>query len=86
MLDVGGVEPILGRKPHRDVARFADRIDPVADFDARECDAQRLRRVVDRDAELVRETAIELDAQLVLRILLGQAHVDRARDLPHLAP
>ena len=84
MLDVGRIEAILGREANRDVARFADRIHPVADFDARERHAQRLRGIVDRDAELVREPAVELDAQLILGILLGQADVDRARDLPHL--
>ena len=86
VLDVRRIDAIIRMQAHGDVARLADGIHPVAHFDAREGHAQRLRGVVHRDAELVGETAIELDAQLVLRLLLGQADVHRARNLAQLAP
>ena len=86
MFDVGGVDTILGREAHGDVARLTHRIHPVADFHAGERHAQCLRGVVHRNAELVGETAIELDAQFVLGILLGEAHVDGARDLRAPSP
>ena len=37
---VPGSQPVLGRQPHRHVARFSRRVDPVADLDARERYAQ----------------------------------------------
>jgi hypothetical protein len=55
---------------HGDVARLARGIDPVAHLHARERHAQRLRRVAHGDAEVVREPAVELDLELVLRLLL----------------
>ena len=41
----------LGREPHRDVARLARRVDPVAGVDAGERRAQRLRDLPDGHAE-----------------------------------
>jgi hypothetical protein len=71
----------LGVQAHRDVARLAGRVDPVADLDAGKGHAQGLRGVVDRDAHLVGQPAVELDLHLGLRVLLGLAHVHRARHL-----
>ena len=79
-----GVDAIVRMQAHGDVARLAGRVDPVADLDAGERHAQRLRRVAHRDAQRVGQAAVELDLQLVLRLLLRQAHVDRARDLAQL--
>ena len=46
-------EAIVRMQAHRDVTRLARGIDPVADLHARERHAQRLRGVVDRDAERI---------------------------------
>ena len=72
-----GVDAVVRVQAHGDVARLAGRVDPVAHLDAGERHAQRLRRVADGDAELVGEAAVELDPQLVLRILLRQARRPR---------
>ena len=56
-----GIDAVVRMQAHRDVARLAGRVDPVADLDAGERHAQRLRRIADRDAQLVGEAAIELD-------------------------
>ena len=84
VLDVRGVDAVVGCRRTATSRDSPVGIDPVAHFDAGERHAQRLRRVVHRNAELVGEAAIELDPQLVLRILLRQAHVHGARDLPQL--
>ena len=74
------IDAIIRMQAHRDIARFAHGIHPVADFHAGEGDAQRLRGIAHRDPELVCQPAIELDSQLVLRILLRETYIDRARN------
>ena len=86
VLDVRGVDAVFGCSRTATSRDSPVGIDPVADFDAGERHAQRLRGVVHRDAELVGEAAVELDPQLVLRILLRQAHVHRARESAAACP
>ena len=62
-------------------------IDPVADLDAGEGHAQRLRGVVHRDAELVGEAAVELDlAARPCGSCSDRPDVDRARHLRAACP
>ena len=84
MLDVGGIDAIVGMQAHGHVARLARRVDPVAHFHAGEGDAQRLRGVAHGDAEGIREAAVQVDLELVLRLLFGEPNVDRAGNGLHL--
>ena len=77
--DVAGRNAVVGVQAHRHVAGFAAGVDPVADFNTGKGHPQRLRRVGDADAQGVGQAAVELDLQFVLRVLLGQADIDRAR-------
>ena len=82
--DVAGVHAVVGMQAHRDVARFTGGVDPVADLDPRKGHAQRLRRVVDGNAQRIGQAAVKFNLHLGLRVLLRQAHVHRARHLAQL--
>ena len=77
-LDVARIGAVFGGQAHGHVARFACGVDPVADLDARKGHTQRVGGVSGRDAQRVGQAAVQLDAQLVLRVLLRQADVDSA--------
>ena len=73
----------FGREAHRDVARLAGRVHPVAGVDAGERRPQRLRDVADAKAQRAGQLAVDLHVELGLLSARRQADVDRAGHLAH---
>ena len=78
-LDVFLADAVIGVQTHGHIACLAGGVDPISHFDAGKSDTQGLRCIRGRNPHRIGQAPVELDLQLLLGVLLGQADVHCTR-------